>query len=360
MQHKLVRREELEAEKARRDSGAEKLLQFLKETQAEQSLSTPESRRELILQTDFGVFENWLQRVNGISRRIKPVNRDLYDTDSETYSMNAPDIQDRQLLLKQAWRASKRILEPETEVDQKLKDVSLLLGGAINFIHPFEDGNGRASRVVSLLAREGFDGSQKSRGLIKEVVGENGRWVLNNNPRTLAPLLNNQIYTSFWKQAGLPDGPPTEIELDDMVMKTIEKSTIAHLSESTQRKAWDLKHAKFGSLARLCTVLLMRGIQLSPRVWNRDQGVWLFSEQDYFDYCGAFSDKYIELAHSLQRDLLCQFVSLFIDSIENPNNYPVQPDELSYTDLKLAEPTTIRDYYLRKVNHYSDMYDYSP
>ncbi len=268
MESRLVRRGELDAEKARRDAGAEKLLRFLKETQAEQSLSTPESRRKLILQTNFGVFENWLQRVNGITRKIKPVDRYIYDTDSETYSMSAPDIQDRQLLLKQAWEASKRILEPETEIDQKLKDVSLLLGGAINFIHPFEDGNGRTGRVVSLLTREGFDGSQKSRGLIEEVVGERGRWVLNNNPRTLAPLLNNRIYASFWEQAGLPDGPP--IEIGDMVMKAITKSTIAHLSESTQRKAWDLKYAKFGSLARLCTVLLMRGIQLSPRVWSRD------------------------------------------------------------------------------------------
>ena len=344
------------AEKARRNAGAERLLRFLKETQAERLLSTPEFRRKLIFRTNFDVFENWLQRINGIVRRIKPVDRDIYDTDSETYSLTAPDIQDRQLLLKQAWEASRRILEPEAEVDQELKDVSLLLGGVLNFIHPFEDGNGRTSRVVGLLTREGFDGSQESQSLIKEVLGENGRWVLYNNPRSLTSLLYTRVDTSLWEQAGLSDdGPPIEIVLDDMAMKPIEKSAIVHLPEPIQQKAWDLKYAAFGALARRCTVLLMRGIQLSPRVWNRDPGVWLFSEQDYFDHSGVFSDRYIEL----QRDLLRQFVLVFINSIENPTNYPVPLDELRNNDLKLSEPTTIRDYYLKTVDHCSDMYGYS-
>ena len=92
------------ADNAERDGGSEKLLRFLEKTGGDRSLTTPELRRELVFQTDFATFEDWLRRANGLARGVEPADRDIYGVASETPSMTAPDIDDRRQLLEQAWQ----------------------------------------------------------------------------------------------------------------------------------------------------------------------------------------------------------------------------------------------------------------
>ena len=242
----------------------------------------------------------------------------------------------------------------KTKASEQLKDVSLLLGGAISLIHPFDDGNGRTSRLVSLLTREGFDGSQKSQDLVKAVMGQRGSGFLHNNPGWLDGFLYDRVATPFGQQHGIANTRP--IEIDEVIIAPIRASAIAHLSEPARQQAQRLKHGRFGSLA--CrAVMSKRGLQPDKCVLHREQGVWLVPEQDYFE---KFFDQDIGLTHNLQKDLLRQFVLVFIDAIESPGNYPIQLDEQSDKVQNRARQTTIRDYYLELVNHYSRMYGYSP
>lgn len=74
-----------------------------------------------------------------------------------------PEPEDKQPLLEAALNGAKQVLSKEDDPNKGLEDASLIFSGAINYIHPFEDGNGRTSRIVGFLTKEGYDGSTSLR-----------------------------------------------------------------------------------------------------------------------------------------------------------------------------------------------------
>lgn len=73
-----------------------------------------------------------------------------------------------------------------------LEDVALLLGALIVETHPFTDGNGRTSRFIYTMVRDGFDPEK-----INTVLGVNGREELDT------ALIKTKIDTIFSKKYGL-------------------------------------------------------------------------------------------------------------------------------------------------------------
>lgn len=155
MEVKTPPTKDLDSKEFRTEQG-QSLIHYLDKVHAERTLGKPGERQKFLssLTTEEGI--DWMTRINGIVME-KPISQRAMDGASyvalqgmgQTAADYIPPRPERRLqLMKEIIEAIKDISDP--------KDQAYALGIAINLIHPFNDGNGRTSRIVSSLIRVGM------------------------------------------------------------------------------------------------------------------------------------------------------------------------------------------------------------
>lgn len=97
---------------------------------------------------------------------------------------NIPPLQEQKRLLFSQLIA---LAQKMNESHRTREDIALLLGTTINSIHAFLDGNGRTSRFVYLLVKNGY--SQETKDELEAALLDDGRDIVDPNPS----LIRNQI-----------------------------------------------------------------------------------------------------------------------------------------------------------------------
>jgi hypothetical protein len=78
-----------------------------------------------------------------------------------------PRDADKKDLIVQSWKAAQ-----EMNTNQRnLEEIGMLLGSLLVETHPFADGNGRTSRLVYFMVKNGFSEDQ-----VKAILSDDGRW----------------------------------------------------------------------------------------------------------------------------------------------------------------------------------------
>ena len=151
-----------------------------------EALNTEENRRELIEKINETEFVNLLKAINGILKN-KPketwtsnvVNIPNH-TGNKSGVRYAPSPVDKIVLLESSLKAAKRM----NAEGRSLEDIGMLLAFGIVETHPFEDGNGRTSRLIYTLISEGF--VEES---IKNILSPQGRDYININAGAVEEIL---------------------------------------------------------------------------------------------------------------------------------------------------------------------------
>ena len=114
-------------------------------------LTSPEGRKQFILNlTPRRVIEG-LILINGALRGKSAVDHKLDGDTTRMADIVPPDMEDKEVLLADALRAAQTILGREPDVQNGLETASLLLSGVLQYLHLFDDGNGRMSRFFGAL-----------------------------------------------------------------------------------------------------------------------------------------------------------------------------------------------------------------
>jgi hypothetical protein len=131
-----------------------------------------DSRRALIDRLSDDEYIGLLAGVNGI---LRGRNKEEWNMDGVGVTAAGQEVigahifprhADKRDILQKTWEATKRM----NKEGRSLEDIGMLLGSLLVETHPFNDGNGRTSRLVYRLTKDGFD-----RKKLKAVLGEDGR-----------------------------------------------------------------------------------------------------------------------------------------------------------------------------------------
>ncbi len=133
---------------------------------------TEDSRRELINRLSDNEYIELLEGINGI---LRGKNKEEWNMDGVGVTAAGQEVRgahifpkhsDKQGILQKTWEAAKRM----NRAERSLEEIGMLLGSLLVETHPFGDGNGRTSRLVYSLTKDGFD-----REKLKAVLGQDGR-----------------------------------------------------------------------------------------------------------------------------------------------------------------------------------------
>lgn len=142
-------------------------------------------------------FIDLLQQVNSMIRSGDAEYRQHFDgmvTGVGLHTYEIPDGQDANQLLKETWEVARGFLcNAKLSDEDALVWAGLTVAGAILYIHPFADGNGRSSRVVSHMMIEGRNDNTKQQ--LEHILDEDGRIEWSITP----PINAMRRYTDYYQ-----------------------------------------------------------------------------------------------------------------------------------------------------------------
>lgn len=136
-------------------------IEMLKLTE---DLESPKARVKFFSKLTNEEFRKFFGYINSITRGEK-IDYDYED--GQLPALVTPPLENKEELMNQAFAAVREILSQEDDGDdedvfnRKLRRAALTLAGAINYIHPKKDGNGRVARVLHYLMEYGTDRGEK-------------------------------------------------------------------------------------------------------------------------------------------------------------------------------------------------------
>lgn len=129
---------------------ANRRLELLK---VSEKLRTPEERREFFKNLSDERFKKMLGYINSLTRGKK---LDEEYEDGKVPGTPTPPLEDKDVLMKASFEAVRNILANDNlDNADALQIAGLTLAGAVNYIHPYENGNGRVGRVGHYLIEFG-------------------------------------------------------------------------------------------------------------------------------------------------------------------------------------------------------------
>jgi hypothetical protein len=332
--------------------GQVQVTEWLDRNNAAELLAAPEARRQFILGLSNETFQQWLIDINGAVRGVEPQAGELDGVGVEVASMMPPEDEDKHALLGHTLDAAKQILTREQDPEASLEDVSLLLGGAINYIHPFNDGNGRTARIAGLLIREGYDGGSEAQAQVEAVSrnGNDGRKVFQNAPAGITKWLNHAVAMRHKPEKA--SQWPVHIQIDDGVAgENIDEKVLEHINP-TLRSALQrvLRDPDFGHLAA-SKIMLERGVVPEGTEIQEYEGR-SFAWTDADTYFAKFSDQDIEAMLQESRGMRYDRIMLFIAAMTDPESFSIETPD--------SHARNLRDYYADRVNNHSSLYKRHP
>lgn len=198
-----------------REEKAGDLLNFLQSTEimelfhgkkAEDIFSDEQEKRDFIESLQLAEFLGFLNTVNGI---LRGKNKSEWGMDGDFVAIASPLLgvdyvpprqEDKLELLGKVLQSAKEM----NREDRALRDISVMMCSSLNAIHPYEDANGRTSRLMYTLLVEGFDVYK-----LRSVLGEYGRLTIDINPA----LLEKEISDLIVEDIGLKD---PKVNIDKM------------------------------------------------------------------------------------------------------------------------------------------------
>jgi len=127
------------------------------------TFATKENRESFLKQTSYDSFSKLIDTINGYSRGLpeEQFGKDAQqgirlmskEAGFQLVSWEPPALEDRDILLREAFEAAKLIEDNET--------AATLLGLSLGAIHPYADGNKRTSRMIYSLLTHGYDRSEE-------------------------------------------------------------------------------------------------------------------------------------------------------------------------------------------------------
>ncbi len=152
-----------------RVSQGNKLVKVLDKLQAPTVLAEPETRASFFRSVTTEQAVGWITNINGIVRALAGDDRSLDGSGviqgdfggQKSIEYIPPDPQIRSILLRETIEQIRQV--PDSKYQ------AYALGLAINLIHPFSDGNGRTSRIISMLIRDGYDGTPLAQETLKNL-----------------------------------------------------------------------------------------------------------------------------------------------------------------------------------------------
>lgn len=144
-------------------------------------------RRDFFCSLDEVEFIDILQQVASLVRTGNASSLQHFDGDTVGLTGHeVPDQREKEALLRETWQTAKSFLADSKIDDQDALDyAALTVAGGFLYVHPFSDGNGRTSRVISYMISQGFGRGNELQNALASSYG-GGYW--NVTPDKIIPL----------------------------------------------------------------------------------------------------------------------------------------------------------------------------
>jgi len=314
-------------EREKRDKVSDSAIAFFEKLDISKIFAEETTRREFLKVIDFDTFMALLVRINGFIRNIPIKKREidgefvyieLDDAGEEIY--NPPQEEDKLVLLEEAFEASKKL--------ENISDAALLVSTVLNAVHPFHDGNGRTSRLVYFLLKNGCQGTQTDKDELKRILSEKSGPIGSPNPGNIEKFLVGEIRKE--KNITLP--------LENAGFTIDQLRNRGSLPENHRYRLLTMHefyHDQRGLIV-LADFLQTKGI-VEPSV-NHPQ-VLIPSIAKYFrEIESNLPEEELEKLRSDYRELKKEYIRKVIDVFVSPENHIIPS-----TNIR------VRDYYLQMV-----------
>lgn len=122
--------------------------------------------------------DQYLQLINGVNGILRGLEKDKWGMDGEGVTAAGHEVvgshifprhADKKDILIKTWQAAKEM----NASGRDLEDIGTLLGALLVETHPYADGNGRTSRLVYSMVKDGISEDKKEK--LTVLLGEDGR-----------------------------------------------------------------------------------------------------------------------------------------------------------------------------------------
>jgi Fic family protein len=190
--------EQNQSEAGMREERAEVLFRFLKSAEKKEAVFSDEEHKRQFIENL--TTEGFLQFLNGINGILRGKKKAAWKRDGETVEVVQmfygikfskeyipPAYEDKPELLEKVLSVAKVM----NRSGKSFEEIAFVISATINAVHPFNDGNGRTSRIVYQLLTKGF--SEENKKELQAVLLEFGRGAVDINPGLIQVEINDLV-----------------------------------------------------------------------------------------------------------------------------------------------------------------------